>query len=130
MKNIVTIVIVIMLGVIFFVSGLTIDGRSNREQELAENLPSCVEESVNTLLAEKQYDINNRNEFLADLIGNLYVLLDSENDITVEVEDADVEKGILAIRVTAEYTHPNGKVGKVSTERTVVFDKRQNEEVN
>lgn len=123
MKNIVTIIIVIMLGCVFLVSMMTIEGRSNREQELAENLPLCVEESVNTLLAEKQYDINNRNEFLADLIGNLSVLLDSKNDITVEVEDVDTSKGILAIRVTAEYTHPNGKLGKVSTERTVVFDK-------
>lgn len=32
-------------------------------------------------------------------------------------------------RVIAEYTHPNGKTGKVSTERAVVFDKISDYEV-
>lgn len=125
MKNIVNMIIVLIIGVIFIASMMTIAGRSNREEELAEQLPSCVEETLNTLLVEKQYDINSRNEFLADLVENLSVLSDSNNDITVEVENVDAQKGILAVRVTAEYVHPNGKPGKVSTERMVVFDKRQ-----
>lgn len=123
MKNVAVIIVTILLGAVFLVSVMAVDGRSNREEELAAELPSCVEESVNTLLAARQYDINNRNEFVADLAENLSVLLDSDGDITVEVEQADEARGALSVRVTAGYTHPNGKRGQVSTQRTVLLNK-------
>lgn len=125
MKNTVLMVVTILLGAVFLVSMMTIDGRSNREEELAAELSSCVEESVNTLMAEKQYDMDNRDELLADMAENLSVLLDNDSNLRIEVEQADEGKGLLSVRVTAEYVHPNGSVGEVSTCRTVIFNRTE-----
>lgn len=123
MKNIVNMLVVLVLGVIAIASMMTVAGRSNREMELADNLSSAVEESVNALVADKKYDINNSKEFIADFIEQLTIVIDNDCDIVVNVMKADLEKGILSVRIVAEYEHPNGEPGKVSCDRTVIFDK-------
>lgn len=123
MKNIVNMLIVLVLGVIAIASMMTVAGRSNREMELADHLPSAVEESVNALFGNKKYDIKSRNEFITDFTEHLNAVVDNDCDIAVNVMKADLEKGILSVRIVAEYEHPNGEPGKVSCDRTVIFNK-------
>lgn len=123
MKNIVNMLIVLVLGVIAIASMMTVAGRSNREMELTNNLPSIAEETVNILFADKKYDINNRDQFISDFAEYLTVVFDNDCDIVVNVMKADLEKGVLSVRIVAEYEHPNGEPGKVSCDRTVIFDK-------
>lgn len=128
MKNIVNMLIVLVLGVIAIASMMTVAGRSNREMELTNNLPSITEETVNTLFADKKYDINNRNQFISDFAEHLSAVVDNDCDIAVNVMKADLEKGILSLRIVAEYEHPNGEPGTVSCDRTVIFDKVSEDE--
>jgi len=116
-----------LLGVIFIASMMTIAGRSNREMELADNLSSCVEETINTLLLEKQYQITDQEEFIADFREGLAETIDNNCNLTVDVAEIDMEKGILSVLVTAGYVHPNGNPGSVSCGRTVVFERMQEE---
>ncbi len=122
MKNVVSMIIAALLGIIFTASMMTIAGRSNREQELIANLSSCVEETINTLLLEKQYEIADVQEFTSDFKEALAGTLDSDSDISVDIAALDTGKGLASVRVTEEYLHPNGKPGSVSCTRTVIFE--------
>ncbi len=125
MKQIAVLFSVFFLGVITIVIVMASGGRSNREMELADNLPAAVEETVSELMEEKKYDITSENEMIADMVEDLSGKLDSDCDITVNIENIDKEKGLMSVNVVAEYHHPNGKEGKVTCERTVVFNKVQ-----
>lgn len=127
MKQIAVLFSVFFLGVITIVSVAASGGRSNREMELADNLPAAVEETVSDLMEEKNYDITSENEMIADMVEDLSRKLDSNSDITVNIENIDVAKGLMSIKVVASYQHPNGKEGSVSCERTVVFNKLQDD---
>lgn len=127
MKQIAVLFSVFFLGVITIVSVMASGGRSNREMELADNLPAAVEETVSELMEEKNYDITSENEMIADMVEDLSRKLDSNSDITVNIENIDEAKGLMSIKVVASYQHPNGKEGSVSCERTVVFNKLQND---
>lgn len=127
MKQIAVLFSVFFLGVITIVSVMASGGRSNREMELADNLPAAVEETVSELMEEKNYDITSENEMIADMAEDLSRKLDSNSDITVNIENIDVAKGLMSIKVVASYQHPNGKEGSVSCERTVVFNKLQDD---
>ena len=127
MKQIAVLFSVFFLGVITIVSVMASGGRSNREMELADNLPAAVEETVSDLMEEKNYDITSENEMIADMVEDLSRKLDSNSDITVNIENIDEAKGLMSIKVVASYQHPNGKEGSVSCERTVVFNKLQDD---
>lgn len=127
MKNIAAMFGVFFLGILVVACVMTSGGRSNREMELADNLPAAVEETVSELMEEKNYDITSENEMIADMVEDLSRKLDSNSDITVNIENIDVAKGLMSIKVVASYQHPNGKEGSVSCERTVVFNKLQDD---
>lgn len=129
MKNAAIMIVSVILGVIALASVMTITGRTDRQTELSANLSSAVEETVNTLLVKKQYQLADREEFIADFRENLAKVIDSDCDITVNVAGMDLQKGLLSVRVTAEYEHPNGEPGSVTCERTVIFDQTKAEEV-
>ena len=127
MKNVAAMFGVFFLGILVVACVMTSGGRSNREMELADNLPAAVEETVSELMEEKNYDITSENEMIADMVEDLSRTLDSNSDITVNIENIDVAKGLMSIKVVASYQHPNGKEGSVSCERTVVFNKLQDD---
>lgn len=123
MKNTVIMIVNTIIGVIVLAILMTTGGRRERSMELNDNLSSVVEETVNMLLEDKQYNIKESNEFLADLVENLSIVLDSECDITVNVEKVDVETGILSVRIVEKYRHPNGNTGMVECTKTVILNK-------
>ena len=127
MKNVAAMFGVFFLGILVVACVMTSGGRSNREMELADNLPAAVEETVSELMEEKNYDITSENEMIADMVEDLSRKLDSNSDITVNIENIDVAKGLMSIKVVASYQHPNGKEGSVSCERTEVFNKLQDD---
>lgn len=123
MKNFIMMMISAILGVLTLMIVMAIDGRSNRSMELQSNLPSAVEETVEIMAANKKYNIDNPNEYLADFMESLSSTLDSDSGIKVEIINTDKERGLLSILVTEEFEHPNGKIGTVECERTVILNK-------
>lgn len=128
MKNIGLMSVIASLGVITLLIVMTVNGRMNRSTEINSNLSSIVEETVENMAVEKKYTISNYNEYIADLVENLSYVLDTKSDITVKVINADKERGLLSIRITEEFNHPNGNRGTVECERTVVLDKQEEDE--
>ncbi len=127
MKNIINLMLVMILGVLMIESAMTSAGKSSREMELAESLPSAIEESVQKLIKQNGYKIEDSQELIMDFIEDLSLTLDSDCDFTVEVEEVDVEKGLLSVNVIGKYKHPHGEDASISCSRTVIFDKKQKE---
>ena len=125
MKNIINLIIVMILGIVVIESAMTSGGKSNREMELAEALPSAVEQSVEKLMNENGYSINDKQELVMDLIEDLSMTLDSDCNLTVEIENWEEELGLLSVNVIGKYKHPHGEDTSVSCSRTVIFDKNK-----
>lgn len=125
MKNSVLIFLCIISGTVTLMITMTMYGRVHRSMELQSNLSSVVEETVENLMINSNYSINDRNEFLADLTESLSYTIDAQSDIEVDVWQCDTDRGILAVNVSAIYKHPNGNDGAVSCERMVIFNKRE-----
>lgn len=128
MKNVAVIVVSTLIWTVGLLIAVSVSGRMNRSMELKSGLPSIVEETVANMTSKKRYSIGNTNEFLADLTTDLSVQLDTNSAILVEVAGKDVEKGLLSVRVTEEFKHPNGKPGTVTDERLVLFNRLEETE--
>lgn len=123
MKNIATMAVSIMLGGIMLMIVMALQGRANRSMEINSNLSSVVEETVENMVLDEKYTINNYDEFIADFTSELSPKLDTDSIIMIKVLNADMEKGILSVRVIEEYSHPNGNKGTVECERTLILNK-------
>lgn len=123
MRNTVSIITAVLIGALALLGVMVIAGRNGRNTELSAMLPSAVEEAVDTALVEKQYGIADEAELAADVSESVAQAVDSDGDITVEVIGSDLKKGVLSVRVMADFKHPDGKDGSVSHERTVVLER-------
>lgn len=130
MKNAILVITTIILGVLVLMMVMTVNGRMNRSMELKSSLPSVVEETIENMTQNPKYDINNTSEFVADLSENLSMTIDAVSNVTVDVLKCEKDKGLLFIKVTLDYQHPNGKTGTVACERLAIFDRVIQKEKN
>lgn len=120
MKNVVTMIVNVALGVILLLILLTISGRMNRSMEVKSNFSSIAEEIVENMGDGVAYDSVRMAE--ADFLKQFSERLDGTAELTVEVEKADVERGLLAVNVTETFKHPNGETGKITDNRIVILN--------
>lgn len=104
---------------------ITLNGRRQRVEENAETLSSAIETTVQNLLQEGAYSVENDEEFIADFIQALCVQMNSDTDIDVSILRADAKKGLLSVEVKAIYQHPNGREGAEACCRTILFDTKE-----
>lgn len=105
----------------------TMNSRSTRSQELSDALDTALESTLGTL-SKGTYDINNTDEYIADLVSNIAEQIQSDSELTVNILDADIEKGIMTVQVKEEYKHINGKTGAVTASKTVLLEEQQTPE--
>lgn len=124
MKNIILIFTYVVIGALTLGIIVSAMGREARNVELQSNLSNAVEESLANAMEEKNYTIADQNEFLADVAENITEVLDTNSTVDVKVMKVDLNKGLLSMRVVESFNYVNGKTGSVKCDRTVVFDKR------
>lgn len=124
MKNVILIFTYVVIGALTLGIIVSLMGREARNVELQSNLSNAVEESLANAMEEKNYTIADQNEFLADVTENITEVLDTNSTVDVKVMKADLNKGLLSLRVVESFNYVNGKTGSVKCDRTVVFDKR------
>ena len=124
MKNIILIFTYVVIGALTLGIIVSAMGREARNVELQSNLSNAVEESLANAMEEKNYTIADQNEFLADVTENITEALDTNSTVDVKVMKVDLNKGLLSLRVVESFNYVNGKTGSVKCDRTVVFDKR------
>ena len=71
MKNVMLIWVSAMLGILSILLVMIVYGRSSRSMELKSNLPTVVEATVDEVMLDRKYSINNSQEFVADFVENL-----------------------------------------------------------
>lgn len=116
---------IIVTLMIFIV--MTISGKTTREVELEDNLASATEQTLQEVLTNSKYttnkcDIKNDDEFVGIFLERLLINLNAEGDVTVDIVNADKDRGILSLKVTEKYTHPNGETGTIQYIKTVVLE--------
>lgn len=105
----------------------TMNSRSTRSQELSDALDTALEGTLSTL-SKGTYDISDTDEYIADLMSNIAGQIQSDSELTVNILDADIEKGIMTVQVKEEYKHINGKTGAVTASKTVLLEEQQTTE--
>ncbi len=128
MKNMIMMITGIALGVLTLLIVMTITARMNYASELESQLSSVLEETLWNLTAEKEYTVSNTEEFLADVVENLAAALDAETGLSVRIQKADMEKGLLSVKVIRSFRYPGGAEGHVSCGRTVLLNRVSEEE--
>lgn len=128
MKNTVTILSGMLLGMIVLAIIITISSRTNRSVEVECNLPAAVEGSVVYMMSGAGTEVQSDKETVAEGMERLALQLDTDSDLTAEIMKADIEKGILAMRLTEEFCYPNGTDGRVFDEKIAIYNRRTEQE--
>lgn len=121
--------------IIFTLSWITIESRTNRENNAYQSLKRATDQAVTSILENQSYQIDNNEEFVAaltmmlcdSLISNDGTVQDGTTPdknlkITIEVVQADYYRGLLSLNIIEEYSNPMGSIGTCEYATTVVFD--------
>ena len=117
-----------LIIIIFAVILINLNSKADRKQQLTDNLAEAVEETAQSVFKEKNYDVNDNDEFIADFLETLLSEIDSDGTLTVNVVEADLEKGILSVDVVEEFKYTNGNTGYVQTQKTIILNQTVEEE--
>ena len=118
MKNGVMLLVSGAIGILVFAMVMTICGHMDRSTELQENLSTAAEGTLQGAVHGNA--IKNDHALLAECIGRMAVALDADTDMVIDVFGIDSQKGILALRMSGAYIHPNGMKGSTEWERVVI----------
>ena len=118
MKNGVMLLVSGAIGILVFAMVMTICGHMERSTELQENLSTAAEGALQGAVHGNA--IKNDHALLAECIGRMAVALDADTDMVIDVFGIDSKKGILALRMSGTYIHPNGMKGSTEWERVVI----------
>lgn len=127
MKHAMLILVSGILGVLTLAVVLTIGGAMNRRNEVWSNLSYTMEETVERIASDTEL-VDKDMLAVAACVESMAYAMDTDSDITVEVYQADMQKGVLAMKVIEAFRHPNGKSGMAEWERTVIYNQRESDE--
>ena len=128
MKNITVFIYATVIGVIILFIVMTIGGKTNRSMELKSNMPSAVETALESSMVKQNYEVNNNSELLADYAETMAMAVDSNADLGIDVMNINYAQGLLSVKTSEKFKHPNGNDGSVSDQRTVILNKLVEEE--
>ena len=130
MKYIIYGIVGCALLVLSVVMVLTVEGRVDREHTLREAVTLAVDATMKETWEKGQENVDEakwQKQFCARLKKQLEGMKTS-GDIQVEIYGVDIEKGLLSVRVTETFLHPNGKKGTCSVTQTAVIDQKKEKE--
>lgn len=121
MKKAIFCVLTILVILIFSMSYITIHGRQVRQNELNVALENSMEKAV-SLLLENDGKPETEEEWIEMFCLDLSMQIASASDLTVNILDADFEKGLLQVEAILSYRNPIGTTSTVSSERMVLVE--------
>ena len=121
MKNILIAFVAALCSVVVILIGFTIHGRSIRQVELDNALKASMEDAMTSLLYEEGRP-QTEKEWKASFLQSLAIQINSASDLMVVFLMVDMEKGILSVEATLNWTHPIGTEGSVSRTMTVILE--------
>lgn len=111
----------ILIILLFFLISFTLHGRNLRQTELDNALTVSMKQAMDVLQADKGKPAS-EEEWKMIFLQSLAGQIESESDLTVNILEIDMEKGILSAEAVLKYTHPIGTKGSVSVRRTAILE--------
>lgn len=128
MKNVVLGIMMSILMSMVILIILTQDDRMIRINEDNTALSNALDESISVIDTGK-YSISDTSQLISDITQGLLMQIESDSDITVNVMDADSDKGIVTIEAVQDFKKPTGKTGQTAATRTILLEKKQPEDM-
>lgn len=111
-----------VIAILVIVAVLAVSGKDVRENEMDKALNTAVEESLEQLKTEGGYEVADYMELIADFNQALLLHISSDSDVTVEVLEADTEKGVLDVQIVEKYKTVKGTTAQAACRKTVVLE--------
>ena len=144
MKNIAQGLILTVISILLIVLATTVSVRDIRGVRIKEQLTTAVDNAVQDTIDTKEYTINDDKEFVAAVLeevidtyyteekttangGSSESKVNTEDKVTIAINKADKEKGLLSVTAQVEYKKPNGKTGRIEYTRTCVLEDNETE---
>ncbi len=132
MKNILHVVVIATVMILFFILLVVNNSYTMRDRETEESLNRAVynvldESSIQGKLASGSSDKELISEFTELLTAQLNTKNDKNFALTIDIYEVDSEKGLISLKVTEQFTYPNGKVGSCETTATIVLEQEISE---
>lgn len=127
MKNVVMGAMMSIIIALITIIILTTDDRIVRINEDNTALANALDESISIINTDK-YSISDTSQLIADITEGLLMQIESDSDITINVMDADRDKGIVTIEAVQDFIKPTGKSGQVAATRTIILEEKQPED--
>ena len=121
MKKAIFCVLTILIILIFSMAYISIHGRQVRQNELNVALEQSMEKSISLLLENDGKPVS-EEEWIEMFCLDLSMQIASASDLTINILDADFEKGLLRVEATLSYRNPIGTTSTVSSERMVLVE--------
>lgn len=119
-----TVLFTISIVVILII--VTISGRMTRKQEINSTLTLALDNAVENVMIEHNYSIEDKDEFIADVLESLIYTYHSDSTIEIKIAKADYTKGLLAIKAVEHYKNANGSDSTYEAEKVVIFEESVN----
>lgn len=124
MKNVVLGIMMSILMSMVILIILTQDDRMIRINEDNTALSNALDESI-SVIDTRKYSISDTSQLISDITQGLLMQIESDADITVNVMDADRDKGIVTIEAVEDYKKPSGVSGQAAATRTIILEEKR-----
>lgn len=122
MKQIAMGVVSFIIVVLFISICLNINGRYIREQDVINNLTEAIESSARSVWINEMSSITTNEELAEYFVESLVYQIESKDSITINVVEADVEKGLLAVDMVQTFAYSDGTEGNVYYQKVIILD--------
>ena len=99
----------------------SMESRQLHQEELEIAMEMAMRHSLTAAGIKKTYSITSNQELYADFLGELFLILGADAEYSIKVYEADLNKGVLDIEVTARFVLPGGKEDQVKCRKYAVI---------
>ena len=122
MKQVITVVGIAVIIMLVSLAILSVESRSDREEELTRAVSAAVKQAVSHSQVKEQKEIHSDDELIAQFINLLSTNINSDGSLEIEVLDVDYKNGMLDVSVTEKFQYPNGKEAEISVRKCAIYE--------
>lgn len=119
--------LIFFFGVVLY---LTISGKFMRQSEILDSLTIAVDSTMERTLEERRKaalfskELAGEEQWIEEFQSQLKIQLGSKSIVSIDILNADYEKGLLHVRVKEKFKQANGTWGEVVCERIGLIDEK------
>lgn len=122
MKQVIIIIGFVVVIMLVFLTLLSVQGRTDRRDELDRAVAAAVKQTVKDSQIENQTSITSDQEMVAQFIQNVCTGIVSDGDLQIQIMGVDYKEGMLDVLVTEQFSYFNGKKAQISIRKCAVYE--------